>query len=84
MSDDEKMIMYTRESPCVPIYTREYPYLLEKYHVKNPEKQGGLPVRGELSVGNSNDQDGWLSKMFLVLTFYLLVVDFFRCLGFNC
>ena len=30
----------------VIIYTREYPYIFEKYHVKNPEKQGGVICRG--------------------------------------
>ena len=28
------------------IYTREYLYVFEKYHIKNSEKQGGLSVRG--------------------------------------
>ena len=37
------------------IYTREYHYIFEKYHVKKFEKQGGLSVCGGVFVGNRSD-----------------------------
>ena len=52
--------------PCVSLLQphenlyKEYPYVFEKYYVKNREKQGGVICKGGLSVGNSNDMQMWL------------------------
>ena len=49
----------------VRIYTREYHYVFERYHVKKFEKQGGVICKGGLSVGNRSDRKDDTQKSML-------------------